>query len=68
MAQPQSHSQAIVEFITTAESFTSPAVLARLEKTNALATLLQVHLEEGSRRLGASKEYLRKVSPSPLLQ
>lgn len=67
MTQPQSHSQAIVEFIATAESFTSPAVLARLEKADALATLLQVHLAEGSRRLGASKEYLRKVSHPSLL-
>lgn len=67
MTQPQSHSQAIVEFITTTESFTSPEVLARLEKADALATLLQVHLAEGNRRLGASKEYLRKVSPPPSL-
>lgn len=65
MTQPQSHSQAIVEFITTAESFTSPAALGRLERAGALAALLQEHLAEGSRRLGTSKEYLRKVSPLP---
>ncbi|KNX49736.2 COP9 signalosome complex subunit 3 [Cryptococcus deuterogattii R265] len=64
VTQPQSHSQAIVEFITTTESFTSPEVLARLEKADALATLLQVHLAEGNRRLGASKEYLRKQAQS----
>ncbi|OXC64496.1 hypothetical protein AYX13_06121 [Cryptococcus neoformans] len=60
VTRPQSHSQAIVEFITTAESFTSPAALGRLERAGALAALLQEHLAEGSRRLGTSKEYLRK--------
>ncbi|AAW45148.1 expressed protein [Cryptococcus deneoformans JEC21] len=58
--QPQSHSQAIIEFITATESFTSPAALGRLERASAVAALLQEHLAEGSRRLGASKEYLVK--------